>query len=200
MYDLYQRRIKRCDRNHELAPFAYFQTSFFAARSVLWAAFKNTVVTAELNTRQKSVLNTRWEFDGKEYRGVLLIQFSTQTPALTGLTSMTLDNNNIEEWSQEVQRYFETGHTDNTTAWSTPELEAIHKKTAPGLSTWPDIIHAPEISRNIEVLDAWEGPTRFGLLRPPIWRSAHCSEGAFNALNNGRCCKLWRLLFVVTLE
>lgn len=181
---LVQRKIGRVEGHNEMAPFECLQTSFSAARSLLSATFRNTIITAELDpSLQGSLLGNRWKFKGQGYSGVLLIQFSTHTTAPTGLTSMVLNRKDIERWAPAAKELH--GNCLEARAWTEAPLARMRNNAGAGLTRWPDVIHAPERLETIDVLRSWTGPARDGLLQPPMWRSAHCSEEAVEMLNKG---------------
>lgn len=62
---------------NQIAPWGVFRTSFWGIRSFLWAVFKRQVAAPNLETNEQANLNTSFQLDNVEYRGVLMLTFYT---------------------------------------------------------------------------------------------------------------------------
>jgi hypothetical protein len=134
---------------NQMAPWGVFHTSFWGIRSFLWAVFSQNVVAPIPEGSARLNLNSTFQFDGNEYRGILLLAFYTQTPSPPGLNAEILDGG-ILQWSGACTENFRPGFVstdERDQYWRT--LASLHRKQG---SSWPDILHAPEDPNPVNII------------------------------------------------
>jgi hypothetical protein len=176
-----------------MAPWGVFHTSFYGIRSFLWAVFNQEMATPNPGPSAQLSLSKSFQFDGGEYRGVLVLVFNAQTPSSTGLSAEILDDSQITEWSARCGGNFEVGSAVEVRDQRWQELTPLHRKQS---TKWPDILHAPEEQRTRTTLSRFLGDQQTGLLPStgPLWRSAHCTETATKYLR-GRVAGVYAITF-----
>ncbi|KAK2798309.1 hypothetical protein FQN50_008865 [Emmonsiellopsis sp. PD_5] len=180
---------------NQMAPFGVFHTSFYGLRSFLWSTFCKAVTSADLSNDALDSLDSNFEISGVKYRGVLLLAFHTNTPAPANLNAEILDESMVDPWDATCRTHgvpLVPLPSDRSQYWTA--LAHIHRKTS---TTWPDVLHAPEVEATRAALAPYTGEYGQGLLPAtgPMWRSAHCTFPAVDALDTCRAG-----IFAVTFE
>lgn len=151
-------------------------TSFSALRSFLWAVFHGEVIQdpPRPTALAPATLLKCFRMRNQDFRGILLLMFSSQQPTPQGMSSYQVPAGQEAAWLRAVN--FESRYKSSSrNAW-TGHLKEIHGKDT---ASFPDIIHGRDLPTLRAQLRAF--PCNQALL----WQTAWMSEDAASSLNRG---------------
>jgi hypothetical protein len=123
-------------------------TAFSPFRTFLWAAFHADVI-CNFPTPIVSKLTSEWKFENKTYKGVLLLQFSSNQPSPVGCSSYTIPPNQEEHWAAIATAGGILPSEEPTrNLWE--RFVSIHGQVRG--SEWPDVVHGLELPSSRGIL------------------------------------------------
>jgi hypothetical protein len=141
-------------------------TTFSPFRAFLWAVFGADVIcNIPGASTQASKLTKAWEYEGKSYEGVLVLQFSSTQPSPPGRSSYTIPIGQEQQWSGIARAGSGLpGNEPTENLWA--KFATIHQQ-AQG-SEWPDLVHGLELRSSRESLR---------LFTKQFWRTVWFGQG-----------------------
>ena len=146
-------------------------TAFSPFRAFLWAVFQADVIGDVPGPASQEPLSSSWKCRGREYGGVLVLQFTSTQPAPSGCSSYVIPPGQELQWSQ-IALGDQKPESRESPANIWARLSSIHHQ--PAGSDWPEIIHSLELPASREVLRP---------LTDQFWRTAWYGRG-IEALNS----------------
>ena len=142
-------------------------TAFSPLRCYVWALFKAEIIQSIPAQSRLEYANQRWSSNGVEYRGLVLLQFTSAQPQPASLTSYVIPPGRESAWFELTKELDRRGVSSDFTSYS-----SFTNDTAQTMI--PDMIHGLEILGARQQLSAYT---------KNHWRTVWTSDRARDILN-----------------